>query len=102
MNTRLVCIQPQVVNKQIKEKILELTLKVGPEKTICPSEVARILWPDDWRDHMEEVRQVAIDLQAAGKIVICQKGVPVTDLQFKGPIRLRTTFVQVRGSTGLI
>ena len=73
----------------IKRKILELTAKVGPQKTICPSEVARNLWRDDWRVHMEEVRQAAIELHLEGKMVICQKGIPVSDFHFIGPIRLR-------------
>lgn len=73
----------------IKKKILELTANLGREKTICPSEVARALWPDDWRPRMEEVRQVAVELRDAGAIVICQKGKEVLGDSFVGPIRIR-------------
>lgn len=77
------------MTQKIRKKILELTDKVGSDKTICPSEVARLLWPDDWRGHMEEVREVARDLRAEGEIEICQKGTPVLAREFKGPVRLR-------------
>lgn len=73
----------------IREKILTLTKHIGPTKTICPSEVARALWPTGWQDHMEDVRRVACELHREGLIDITQKGSPVTDLNFKGPIRLK-------------
>ena len=76
---------------KVRKKILELARKAGTEKTICPSEVARNLWPDDWRPHMEEVRQVAVELRDAGEIEISQKGVAVKESEFVGPIRLRIT-----------
>lgn len=75
----------------IKESILQMTAKVGPQKTICPSEVARALWPEGWEDHMEEVRRVARQLHESGEIDITQKGKRVETLNFKGPIRLRKT-----------
>jgi hypothetical protein len=73
---------------KIRKRILELTEEVAAGKTICPSEVARDLWPDDWRSHMEEVRDVASELQSEGKIEISQKGEVVTP-PFTGPIRLK-------------
>lgn len=77
------------MTKDIRKKILELTDKVGPDKTICPSEVARHLWPQGWREQMDEVREVAKTLREEGEIEICQKGEPVSDEKFTGPIRLR-------------
>lgn len=74
---------------KLRKKILELAEKVGEEKTICPSEVARALWPDDWLPHMEEIRAVAVELRDEGEIEISQKGIPVRESQFTGPIRLR-------------
>lgn len=73
---------------KIQKRILALARKAGSEKTICPSEVARNLWPEDWRDHMDEVRDVAVDLQKERLIEISQKGENVSP-PFKGPIRLR-------------
>lgn len=57
--------------------------------TICPSEVARALFPEDWRPHMERVREAARRLVAAGEIEITQGGRPVDPDHARGPIRLR-------------
>ena len=61
----------------------------GLEKSTCPSEIARMLFPDDWREHMKEVRDVAIDLHHQGKVVITQKGVPIDVNHIKGPVRIK-------------
>jgi hypothetical protein len=61
----------------------------GTDKTICPSEVARIMFPANWRKHMDEVRQAAIALQQEGKVSITQKGEPVDVERIKGPIRIK-------------
>ena len=73
----------------IKKKILETAAERGTEKSTCPSEVARMMFPDDWRMHMVEVRDVAIELQRQGKVLITQKGEPVDINHIKGPIRIR-------------
>lgn len=57
--------------------------------SICPSEAARAVWPEDWRSHMEEVREVARVMSAEGRLEITQRGRVVDDLNFSGPIRLR-------------
>lgn len=75
--------------KKISDTILEMLLTRGEGKTICPSEVARKLFPDDWRSHMEAVRIEARKLVKEGKLVITQKGVVVDPETSKGAIRLR-------------
>ena len=77
-------------NAIIKKYIIELTIKRGLHKTICPSEVARKLYPKNvWRSKMDLVRQNAFNLVNNNKIVIKQKG-NIIDISkpFKGPIRL--------------
>lgn len=66
-----------------------MTTERGPDKSTCPSEVARALFPDDWRKHMQDVRDAAIDLQKQGKVAITQKGEPVDVDNIKGPIRIK-------------
>ncbi|WP_181783450.1 DUF3253 domain-containing protein [Pseudonocardia pini] len=57
--------------------------------TICPSDAARRLDPEGWRDRMDEVRAAAGRLAAAGEVEITQRG-EVIDLDTaKGPIRIR-------------
>jgi hypothetical protein len=58
-------------------------------KTICPSEVARALAPEDWRPLMDAVREVAQRLQRRGRIDITQRGKAVTPEHARGPLRLR-------------
>jgi len=73
----------------IQSTIITMATDRGADKTICPSEVARVLFPADWRKHMEEVRQAAIALQEEGKVSITQKGEPIDTDRIKGPIRIK-------------
>lgn len=69
--------------------ILQVATHRGPEKSTCPSEIARMLFPDNWRKHMKNVVDVAIDLHNQGKVVITQKGLSVDVNHLKGPIRIK-------------
>jgi hypothetical protein len=73
----------------ITQTILTMAAERGADKSVCPSEIARALFPADWRKHMDEVRDSAIALQQAGKVTITQKGAPVNVQQIKGPIRIK-------------
>jgi hypothetical protein len=73
----------------IEDEILARVRARGVEKTICPSEVARALWPADWRAHMGEVREVAYALQDRGEIAVTQAGEEVDGRRARGAIRLR-------------
>jgi hypothetical protein len=58
--------------------------------SICPSEVARRLSPEDWRPLMPTVREVALRMAQAGRIRITRRGDAVDPWScLKGPIRLR-------------
>ena len=57
-------------------------------KTICPSDVARALGGDDWRDAMQDVRDVARDMADVGEITVQQKGETVDITTARGPVRL--------------
>lgn len=72
----------------IEATILALTAQRGPAKSICPSEVARLLNPD-WQPLLSEVRRIACRLAAAGRIDILRKGRVVAPAGVKGVIRLR-------------
>lgn len=74
--------------KSISSKILELLQLRQAFETICPSEVARSLFPDDWREHMEEIRQIAEVMSKNQIIDLTQKGKRIT-APYKGPIRLK-------------
>lgn len=74
---------------KISETILLLATQRGKDKTICPSEVAREISPDDWRTYMREVRKEAFVLRDAGKVRIMQKGAEVAGSEVVGPIRIQ-------------
>lgn len=57
--------------------------------TICPSEAARLVRPDDWRALMEPARRAARRMVARGELQITQGGRVVDPSTAKGPIRLR-------------
>lgn len=71
------------------EAILTLTAARGAASSICPSEAARALDPEQWRRRMGDVRGAAVRLAKEGRIVILRKGKPVDPENFKGVIRLR-------------
>lgn len=59
------------------------------DSSICPSDVARAVAPDEWRPLMEPVRRAARRLVAAGEVEITQGGHVVDPSTAKGPIRIR-------------
>ncbi|MEQ8797913.1 MAG: DUF3253 domain-containing protein [Salinisphaeraceae bacterium] len=75
---------------RIVAEIRRLTMARGPDKSCCPSDIARRLDPDAWRRWMPAVRDAALMLARDGEIDVCQRGVPVDPgLAPRGPIRLR-------------
>jgi hypothetical protein len=76
-------------NENIANAIRSTVTERGPEKSTCPSEIARMLFPKHWRAHMKEIVEVAIALQKSGEIAITQKGMPIDICNFKGPIRFK-------------
>ena len=78
--------QPQT---DILTTILSVATQRGADKSTCPSEIARMLFPNDWRKHMKDVVDVAIDLHNQGVVAITQKGIPIDVNLIKGPIRIK-------------
>ena len=76
------------LDRALEAAILELLDKRSPGKTICPSEAARAVQPDEWRGLMERTRRAARRLVASGRIRILQRGKVVDPTDARGPIRL--------------
>jgi len=82
----------------VAQMILELLQQGGPDHTVSPDEVARAFAetrrkksdpPDVWRRYLNAVRQQAIHLARAGRIVILRRGEPQDPhAPIKGLIRL--------------
>jgi Protein of unknown function (DUF3253)/Uncharacterized protein conserved in bacteria (DUF2256) len=69
--------------------ILGLLADRDASSTICPSEAARLVGAEQWRDLMEPARAAARRLVERGQVVITQRGVVVDPSTAKGPIRIR-------------
>lgn len=80
---------PASGHQRIEKVIMEMLAACGPDKSMCPSEVARALDENDRRELMDDVRHAAASLLADGKIRVTQGETEVHPLERRGPIRLR-------------
>ncbi len=77
------------VDRRLEAAIGELLAGRARRATICPSEAARHVDPDGWRELMEPARMAARRLVAAGSVQILQGGRVADPSTAKGPIRIR-------------
>jgi hypothetical protein len=77
------------VDRRLEQTILDLLETRAASATICPSDAARTVDPDGWRQLMEPARRAARRLVTAGDVVITQGGKVVDPSDFTGPIRIR-------------
>lgn len=83
---------PKMTNPEtIQAKIMQVLQEAGTGKSICPTQIAKSLYPDDpkWNRHVREVRREAINMAKEQKITILRKGKPTDPNEdIKGVIRL--------------
>jgi len=86
------------VSTLLEATLLRLVTERGPEKSVCPTDVARAFTleatpgepdPEAWRRHLSAVRRAAARLAEAGQIDILRKGKPVPPAEARGVVRLR-------------
>lgn len=77
------------VDTDLEAAIIDLLAARSRTSTICPSEAARRVGGENWRELMEPARRAARRLVDAGSIEITQAGHVVDPSTAKGPIRLR-------------
>ena len=77
------------IGQQLEAVILELLAARAATSTICPSEAARAVGGEDWRDLMEPARRAAGRLVEAGEVQVTQGGSVVDPATARGPIRIR-------------
>jgi Protein of unknown function (DUF3253) len=79
-----------VSEEKLRATILDLARQRGPSSSICPSDAARAVGGEHWRELMDQARDVARDLARAGEVEITQQGsVLDPDAAWRGPIRIR-------------
>lgn len=69
--------------------IRELLAARDAGKTICPSEAARAVGGEDWRELMQPARDAAHELAGLGEVEVTQKGEVVDVTTARGPVRIR-------------
>jgi len=77
------------VRTDAERAILDLLAQRDPGKTICPSEAARAVGGDDWRDLMQPARDAARELVGLGEVEVTQRGEVVDVTTARGPVRIR-------------
>lgn len=77
------------IDSALEKSILALLEPLSRTGTICPSEAARAVNPDGWRELMEPARAAARRLVVAGEVEITQAGKVVDPSTARGPIRIR-------------
>jgi len=73
----------------LEASILAMLATRASTSSICPSDVARQVAPDDWRPLMDPVRDAAQRLVDRGEVEITQRGEVVDLATARGPIRIR-------------
>jgi hypothetical protein len=76
-------------DRQLEATILELLAARAVTSTICPSDAARAVGDENWRELMEPARRAARRLVDAGEVEITQGGSVVDPRTARGPIRIR-------------
>ncbi len=75
---------------RLRAAILALAHHRGPDSSICPSDAARAVGGEQWRDLMDDSRSTALALARGGDVEITQRGDVVDPGQLpRGPIRIR-------------
>lgn len=80
------------IGQRLEASIRALAQHRGPRSSICPSDAARAVGGEDWRELMDDARLAARRLARSGDVEITQRGNAVDpDGDWSGPIRIRTT-----------
>lgn len=77
------------VDRRLEQAISALLDERRPGATICPSEAARAVDRNTWRDLMPAARAAAGRLAAAGAVEVTQSGEVVDVATVRGPVRIR-------------
>jgi hypothetical protein len=79
------------VGSRLEQTILDLLSRRAPTSTICPSDAARAVGSEEWRDLMAPARAAAARLVERGEVEVTQGGVVVDVSAARGPVRIRRT-----------
>src|SRR5215211_5437799 len=75
------------VDRALEQRIVALLGARADGASICPSEAARSVDPEGWRDLMPAARAAAGRLAAGGEVEVTQRGAVVDVATARGPVR---------------
>ena len=77
------------IHDRLVATILTLCRHRGPQRSICPSDAARVVGGEDWRDQMVTARAAAAELARTGEVRILARGRELDpSVPFRGPVRI--------------
>lgn len=79
------------LDRALERAIIDLLDRRAGGASICPSEAARLVDPDEWRALMPRTRSAARRLVSGGRVIITQRGATVDPSTAKGPVRIART-----------
>jgi hypothetical protein len=80
------------IRQRLEASIRALADHRGTDSSTCPSDAARAVGGENWRDLMPDARELARGLARSGEVEITQGGeILDPDGVWRGPIRIRTT-----------
>lgn len=80
------------VRSRLEAGIQALAEHRGPRSSTCPSDAARAVGGEQWRELMDCAREIAVDLAQRGEVQLTQRGRVIDPgSPWRGPIRIRTT-----------
>lgn len=79
------------VDRELEAAIRQTLAARASSSSMCPSEAAKAVGGEEWRELMEPARRAARRLVVAGEVEITQGGRVVDPSTAKGPIRIRRT-----------
>lgn len=78
------------LRERLRASILALAAHRGQHSSTCPSDAARAVGGPEWRDLMDDARDLARELARSGDVEITQRGeVLEPEHDWRGPIRIR-------------
>ena len=81
--------KPAAINRRIDAAVRALLRSRHPGRSICPSDVARVVGGETWRALLPVVRDRAVRMMARGELEILRRGVVAKTNPTEGVLRYR-------------
>lgn len=76
------------IHRLVERCIVALLAERRPQASICPSDAARQVFGEQFRAHMEDVRNAARRMAGRDEVVVTQRGARIDPATMRGPVRI--------------